>query len=528
MLIDEIALAQLGLQDNIQTGIVLMHTHFVCPDPLPDHVILRSLCQHSIFRDVTAVPINVYVFLPTLANGPVPTIANLLANFEIAIFRVVEVSITDITLLRIGVLHDNASAATATANSELTYGNLQTRMYYPIPPGVAGAPAPQFLVAKTALADRLRAQDPHLVVPQAAAPIQPAAPAPPAPDMILQQLVAGQAGIAAASKLTPAKLADYDRIQSMAAFFPPGRFASTIALLMFALPDGQPPSAGYLSFNKVIQAFREYFFNHAQHRPERTPSVTDPQIEYFIKFDFNKVSLAAFATPEESPLATFAAVKLLAVRISDLTAIIFGTPLALAVLAAMNQLCELALFDCPTLTPAEALQLLQRRLFIMNKDKRFDIAVARNDLPLETNFTEYLTFLHTDLDVHRMVVSRVPSELDSSKPAPNPNPKPGKRRRSLAPVVTTAPPASRTTRSVSRADANAILKPWYDDLHKKIPALKNVELPCLHWLSNITPCHQHAACQKTSNPKPHVIDTVVADHMVQILAWLKKDPLDRF
>ena len=231
MLIDEIALAQLGLQDNIPTGIVLMQTHFVCPDPLPDHLILRSLCQHSIFRDVTAVSVNVYVFLPTLVNGPLPTIANLLANFEIAIFRVVDVSITDITLLRIGVLHDNASAATATANSELTYGNLQTRMYYPIPPGVAGAPAPQFLVAKTALADRLRAQDPHLVVPQAAAPIQPAAPALPAPDLILQQLVAGQAGIAAASKLTVAKLADYDRIQSMAAYFPPGRFASTIALL---------------------------------------------------------------------------------------------------------------------------------------------------------------------------------------------------------------------------------------------------------------------------------------------------------
>ena len=159
------------------------------------------------------------------------------------------------------------------------------------------------------------------------------------------------------------------------------------------------------------------------------------------------------------------------------------------------------------------------------------MTIATNGLSLESNLAVYFTFKHDDPDIRRLCYfhSLAASGLDT-----NSNPKPPKIPRiprgskptaaaSNTSLVTNATGA--TTRSDSSRKA---LAAWYAELVTSVPALAGVALPCLHWLSNITPCLKSAVCLKQYQKKPHVISPVVKTNMQAILVWLKSDPLGRF
>ena len=241
-------IAQLAYQGNVGIGRTRIQAHFVPPNPIPADMPgpLQVLCMLTTFRNAPTIAVGDYVMLQKIVDGLVPTIANLQLGLHLTVFRICAVTPDNMTLQWFTTFNDDASAALALANSTTTYGPHRSNLYFPIP--ADGADPLQFLVPNTNLRDTFALLDPFLQVPAAAAVVVPPAGAPAPQDHILQQLVNGQHNIAATQRLTVEKEYNFHRFQSMERLFPEGRFALSLRRYMFALPEGQPPSAGYLGF----------------------------------------------------------------------------------------------------------------------------------------------------------------------------------------------------------------------------------------------------------------------------------------
>ena len=529
---------QILYQSNLAAAIASIDTNFEHPNPLPPHESLAFAINYSTFQTADVMQNGALILVTSTANGPIPNVVNLSlpGQFQLVVLKVTSIGVGTITLIRSVALSDNASAVSADANADATYGPLGSRIYFRLPQA-DGAAAPRFLVANESLVDLVLNQDPN-VLP--AGVIPPALPIPAAGnDGIIQQLVNNQNNLLAESRNTVAKDKSWRRLIELERLLPAGRHPIFLNSLMFGCPDGQPPCAGYLSSAKLISLMRERFFTHANFMARRAVTITDIKLEAFVRLEFtpNTLRLEDFATPADKPI-TLDNLKTLMARIGDLFAIIFGAPLAHAFLVCIDLLVELQqLNDFPSLTVDDILMLTERKLFLAPKYPAFDITIPPNGLSLELNLADHFKHDSNSKECQRLVNGKSieASERDSNSAAasqssnpPNPNPKPHLKRGSAAVASNPAlPSAAPQTRAKAAQDKIALVA-WYAELTTAIPALVGIPMPCLYWLSNTAPCSQHTTCQKTSHKKPHVVPPVMQPHKAAMLVWLKKDPLGRF
>ena len=519
------AAIQMAFQKNLSDGITAMFTFFKHTDPIPDgHDTLPSLALYSEFKGLDEIQEGEFLFVPPVANGPNPTVANL-ANpnrFQLVSMRVKAIGNAYITAERSVPLTNNDSAATADANALATYGALHNKLYFPIPAVVEGIPQVKVLVATQVLNDMLIGADPF--IPQAPA-VLPQPPAPPGPIDNIAQLLQANQNMFASSKETPSKSLMYQRLSNLARILPEGRFSILLKSLMFNLPVGQPVSAGYISLHVPIKMIRDFMYQWSQHLPSRTVELSDAKLHGFIFLNFSEggSSLADFATPSDKPI-TFHNIESFVQRICDILAIFWDIPLPAAILHGLRQLMHLHnMNDCPDLLPHDLLELLGRKLLTIDRDPAFDTSMAPNGLDLTSNLNTFFSFVYDDQDIRRLQFknkSVATSGIDS-----NPNPR---KRGSVASSLIVPLAAPNTRANARSAQDKFALAKWHAELTTAVPALLNVPLPCLYWLTNRIPCLNNPVCQKTAMQKPHVITPVVQTHMADILAWLKNDPLGRF
>ena len=525
------AAIQMAFQKHLSDGITAMLNFFKHTDPIPDgHDTLPSQALYSVFKGLDEIQEGEFLFVPPVANGPDPTVANLAGpnQFQLVSMRVKAIGNAYITAERSVPLTNNDSAATADANALATYGALHNKLYFPIPAVVEGIPQVKVLVA-TQVLWQLMAADPF--IPQAPA-VLPQPPAPPGPIDNIAQLLQANQNMFASSKETPSKSLMYQRLSNLARILPEGRFSILLKSLMFNLPVGQPVSAGYISLHVPIKMLRDFMYNWSQHLPSRTVELSDTKLHAFIFLNFSEggSGLADFATPSDKPI-TFHNIESFVQRICDMLAIFWDIPLPAAVLHGLRQLIHLHnMNDCPDLLPHDLLELLGRKLLTIDRDPAFDTSIAPNGLDFTSNLNTFFSFAYDDQDIRRLQFknkSIAPSGIDSN-PKPAKLPKSPHNTKSGAGSSTTLVPTG--TGVSTRADAakKAILLAWYAELTTSVPALVNVTLPCLYWLSNVAPCLKSGVCLKTYNKKPHVITPIVKANMQAILVWLKKDPLGRF
>ena len=514
--------------------------------PIP-HDSMRFILANSQYTPVNQIPQGAYVLLPNRVDGPVPTVDNLIAegHFAFVAFRVENVTANHLTLAKRMVFEDDASAATAQATAQATYGNLN--IYFPIVPQNNGEEQ-MFLRAILALNDVLIQQDPHLQPPQPPQqPIHQQLPAPPGAG-IMEQLVQGHAQIAqgqanqlAESKKTVAKCALYNRLEQLTRVFDEGKAELTKSRLMFALPAGQEPSAGYISAHEFIRVFRQKSADFAMDIPNRQLAITDAKLEHlvFLLFDpIHNCSLLDFAVPMELPLF-FQNLRPFLERISEFFTLVFGPALPMAIIEAARQLIEFhETLMVPTLIPLDVVKLLDSRIFRIDQDERFDINRPPNGRSLAQNLNDYFRFTHNDAEIIRRINARAAaaaSELDSAA-APT---KKQRRQRNdtgagasstsaATAASTSAAPMTRAKSAAQAAAEKIALKNWHDELRTSVPQLAGVALPCLHFLANKAPCHNQPICKKLNNTKTHNVPPLVTTHMAAVREWLKRDPLGRF
>ena len=525
----------LGNNQNVATGRSLLATHFNRPNPLPPpvaaHVSLAIVCNLTTLLPVTDLIVNNYLALPARIDGPPPTIDNLLipGNFQFVVFRVTAVSNASITLRRITLLHDDDSAAVIGANATTTYGPADANLYFDIPAAVVGQPqAPiLFMVAVQGLHDQLRGLDPHFAqpAPNAGVPApagQPAAP--PQPDPFLAQIIQGQAHAAAAAKETEKKAYGFQRYKQLHHIHDEGKYnTSLLKFMQFGVPTGQLPAIGYFSPIHAIHACRQIFDAYSDQLPSRTVIISDRDLEAFILLDFNnnKASFMHLSVPEDSPI-TFPTLLPFINRACEVYAMIYGASLAEQINLSFIQLRDMQSRNVlPSLTPADCISLVQKRLANIHLYPAFNASIAFGG-DLKEHLSAYLSFEHTHIDVIQTINAKM--VVAAPVPAP-PNPRP---KRSITPAAAGGP----TTRAKTAASAapTTTLSGWYKELFTKVPTLENAKLPCFHWLANKPPCLQLATCQKRGKHKcEHSIDpVVVAPHIDVIKTWLKDDPLNRF
>ena len=484
-------LGQLGIGANSTANLVLsrqrLQDHLVLPvagaAPIP-HDSMRFILANSQYTPVNQIPQGAYVLLPNRVDGPVPTVDNLIAegHFAFVAFRVENVTANHLTLAKRMVFEDDASAATAQATAQATYGNLN--IYFPIVPQNNGEEQ-MFLRAILALNDVLIQQDPHLQPPQPPQqPIHQQLPAPPGAG-IMEQLVQGHAQIAqgqanqlAESKKTVAKCALYNRLEQLTRVFDEGKAELTKSRLMFALPAGQEPSAGYISAHEFIREFRQKSADFAMEIPNRQLVITDTKLEHFIFLLFDPLhhcSLSDFAVPSELPL-TFQNLR----PFAEYSTLVFGPALPMAMVEAARQLIEFhESLMLPTLIPLDVVKLLDSRLFRIDQDERFDINRPPNGRSLVQNLGDYFRFTHNDADIIRRINARaaaVASELDSAAA-------PSKKQRRLrgagagstsavamGAASTSAAPMTRAKSAAQAAAEKIALTNWHAELRVTAPA----------------------------------------------------------
>ena len=508
------------------------YRRIVIPDAPPVPPLSPStafVCQNVAYVAAAALVVGNFVLLSSRVVGGVdPTVANLNidGNFELASARITAIAADHITLQHSSTLMNDASSATADTNALNTYGARGVNIYHQLAAAPAdGGPGPQFLVARLALHDVLQNLVP--VLPPAI-PLAAPLPAPPVPqDNVALQILAN-------SKITPLKATQTQRLHQLAGLLPAGRFPPFILSFMFNLPDGQEPTAGYISFHDGIKTLRDFLYHYAQFNVSRTLTISDTKLTQFLLLNFipSEFSLIDLATPSDLPLS-FLNIDEFVNRVCEMLAIFYDPPLPMAILESVKRLVNFKrLLDCPNLTPNDVLELINRKIYLIEKSPLFDVNQP-NGLDLETRLRDYFFINYNDKELKRLEHARnaAAAERDavvanSKPPNPNPNPNPNKRsRKTSAPalVSSTAP----STRSQTVKDKENLLK-WHAQLITTVPALANIPLPCLYWLSNKAPCLQNAVCQKITIKKPHVISPIVQTHMAAILAWLKLDPLGRF
>ena len=537
--------AQAAYHANIGQGRTRFETNFVKPNVAPNHNELAYACLIGNFVNLTALVVGKYFLLPTTINGPVPTIDNLSqpAGFELAVFKVVDITATHVAVVRISTLENNGSTATASINATATYGPINTRLYYSIPvaaPVVAPAlpPAePRFYVAEAALEFNIQQSD-LANAPAALAPIvPPAAPiAPQSQGLVLQQVLQNQA---AATRENPTNLAIYRRLQALGNTFSPGQFLNILNLCMQNLPNGQPPSAGYVTLAPLVINMRNQFFRFAAYQVDRTVTVTDAVLAKILLLEFRDIndtcSFLALATPSDLPI-TYNNIKTFMGRICEYLSPVFGADLAYAIIHAVDKLVDLKGTNLVIgLTAEDCIHLIEHQLYQLDSHFLFTTTVVQNPGMLAPNLAIALHFDHNHPEILRLlnakILARDAAVAAIPYPAPNPRPNPrvAKRKAGGGQAGGGPTPASTLVTQVNtRATMTKSLKDWRAVLDTANPALLGTDLPCFYSLSNIAPCLNHATCQKLTRKQSHVVSTVVAAHKAKILAWLKTDPLGRF
>ena len=526
---------QILYQSNLAAAIASIDTNFEHPNPLPPHESLAFAINYSTFQTADVMQNGALILVTSTANGPIPNVVNLSlpGQFQLVVLKVTSIGVGTITLIRSVALSDNASAVSADANADATYGPLGSRIYFRLPQA-DGAAAPRFLVANESLVDLVLNQDPD-VVPIPLVPVAPAIPvaaAPPPNDGIIQQIVNNQNNLLAESRNAVAKNKSYERFLALERLLPAGRHPIFLESLMFGRPDGQPSCSGYLSTSKLNSLLRDRFFDHSNFLARRTVTITDAKLESLLKLEFAPTTLRFedLATPSDLPI-TIDNIKSFMQRICEHIAVIFGAPLAHAILRSIDQLVEfIELSDMPGLTVPDILVVTERKLFLAPKFPPFDITIAPNGLSLEQNLRDLFHCDRNDSGLWRMINSRAQDVQNLSAAATNPNNPRQNRKRGSATVVPTQAllPAAPQTRATKAASDKIALTAWHAELTTNIPALVNIPLPCLYWLANVAPCNQSTTCNKQTHKKPHVLPPVMQPHKAAILTWLKKDPLGRF
>ena len=523
--------AQLVHQNNIAIARQRLQQHLVLPQDPPIHDTIGFVCANSQFVDINDITLNTYAIFPTTTAGVEPTIVNLCApnNAQLMVARVVSISLNAIGFKQVTQLEDDASALTAGVNTILTFGPKHTILYHPIPNPLPVEHLPRFLVATNALYDRIRSFDPDFQPVALAAPIQPAPPGPMINDQLLQVLQ-GHNNAQHERQKTVGKVAAYERFTRLANLMPEGRFLTSSNTLMFAKPDDQAPSAAFFSSAKVIQMYREFFFDYAQHMAKRTITITDMKLESFILLNFSgeRVSFTDFTTPEDLPL-TFTSMIAVVNRVCDLIAITFGAPLARALLESAEKIKSFHdLNDVTGLLPSDVLNILGRHLYLIDREPAFDIDLPRNDRSLADNLLSYFTFRPTDSQIQRLLNSRIASDRDAaSKPAASTVVAQANKRRKVVKQPTSTQPTTVVTRSKTTYD-KVVMDNWRAQLNTTVPALAGVKLGCLYFIANKPPCLRNATCQKGTFKQDHVVNALISANSAAILAWLATDPMGRF
>ena len=538
------ALVQAAYHQNVGIGQTRFDQNFVKPAAAPNHQSIAYACLFGNFANLTALLVGKFFLLPTTINGPLPTIQNLSqpGAFELSVFKVVDISPTHVAVVRISTMEDNDSAATASINANATYGPLGTRLYYAIPavePVVAPAVAPaepRFFVAEAALEFNLQQLD-LANAPAIPAPMVPpaGAVAPQNQALVLQQVLQNAA---AAGRENTGNLALWRRLKELENVFAPGQFNIIINTCMQNLPNGQPPSAGYVTLAPLITNVRNQFFTYAAYQPDLTVTVTDAVLGKILLLEFRDTndahSFLALGTPSDSPI-TFDNLKTFMGRICDFLAPIFGANLPYAIDQAVDELVKLKRTNMVIgLSATDCIHLIEHQLYQLNTHFLFTPTVVQNPAMLASNLAIALHFDQNHPEITRILNAKTLAKeaaaaanaLVIQNPILNPNPKPrgSKRKAGGTPVLAPALVLQPTTRAAS----TAALKAWRVKLDTANPLLAGVDLPCLYWFSNTAPCLHNAACQKSTYKQSHVATAVVTSHKAKILAWLKSDPLGRF
>ena len=543
----------LQFHQSVATSRTRLAANFQHPNPLPaNHQALAYMCQFTTILVVSQLVVGNYVILEASPNGPPPTIANILmvGNFQFATFKVIAVSPAAITLRRVGLINDDHSAGVVAQNALASYGPIQTDLFFNIPPPPAdGEPAPpiNWLVAIQALHNDLQNLEQPIPIP--GAPIL-GAPAVPAPlnqqDQFLQQLVQGQANLAAASKETPLRSMQFLRLKSLAHVFSPavplpGKFATVLDLLQIGRPAGQPPSAAYLSFTPMMPTIRRTFFDYAAHLTARTVNISDTKLgnAILLWFDPSKeTSIMDFATPNDIPL-TFTNIIPFVTRVCDIFAIVFGEALPMAIISFITTLVDMHdKLDVPDLVPSDCITLIEQKLYLIDEFPPFNAAVQFQG-DLSVHLTTYFAINNHDREMTRMINAR--KQEAQQQILPTDGTKRGVKRQNTPTNLTVPNTRSRSTAAGKTGVAPAAspaaptvttkqLTDWYKELFTKVPSLENEELPCLHWLANKPPCLQHPACKKSKKKHqgPHTLEPHIVPHVAVLKTWLQTDPLGRF
>jgi hypothetical protein len=228
-------------------------------------------------------------------------------------------------------------------------------------------------------------------------------------------------------------------------------------------------------------------------------------------------------------------------RTSGYLAVVYGAPLAMAVMEAVEQLVNYKeKMFLPHLATDDILKLVERRLYDLPNFPAFDLQRPVNGLTLEINLMNCLSHLHTDPNILQLTNARQAAAAPVAAAAAATSTSKGKKRtRTAAASSSTAAAASSSvtvrgapyTRAKTAAQRDVesnLLHDWYEELFKANPPLRGHTLPCLHWLMKKAPCVGHAQCQKHRDPKPHVLDAINTAHLAAIKTWITSDPLGRF
>ena len=522
-------------QNNVGIARQQLETNFLIPAVIPLGG-MGYLCTYAGYISAPDIIQDQYVLLSTNVTT-VPSFANLSqpGAFAFAVFKAALVTLGHIGFKRIPNIQNDASAATAPAQAEATYGPMNHMLFYPIPPVAEGADPPRFLVANTALEISLRGIDPAFAPAPAAPVIPPAgAPVPLAQDAV-QQIILGQQAAVAAAKETPSKIADFARLQSMANVFSPGQYALILNLCMLNLQPGQPASAGFISFHRIVQQWRKKFHDFASYQLDRTVTASDSVLERIILLDFqnDKCSFLHLATPSDLPI-TFQNLKSFMGRMADLVAIIYGSDLGLAIITGIAQLVDMVdLSFVDHLKPANCISLMERALHQLDVHPLFNTAVFHNPDVLATSLATALCFENNHPEILRFTIANSRAATAAlaaaiAQPSTTSTQQNARNTKRKATSTAGAAPAAKTGAVSTRAQTMAEQAAWRAKLDAANPRLVGVDLPCLHWLSGKAPCANQATCQKQQNKRDHVSSAVVLAHKAKILAWLKTDPLGRF
>ena len=170
-----------------------------------DHAVLALFCYVILQANIGANP----VVVPSIQTFDTP------GFFELSTFKVTHINPHSMTLRRISLLSDDHTAASCVQHAEAAFGPIEQDIHFRFP--VAGGNPISFLVATMALDAAIKAIDPSLQIPLAAAAVA-------QPDPFANQigmLINNQNAIRGAARVNATNSVNFDRMSSFQHICPP-------------------------------------------------------------------------------------------------------------------------------------------------------------------------------------------------------------------------------------------------------------------------------------------------------------------